>query len=68
MLCKYIKKLGKLGQTSTIRIAPVFNCYTGDIVCNAIKNLISDALIIINNFKIGDVNQKYPILIYFRKV
>jgi len=43
-LGKYIKKLGKLGQTSTIHKAAVFNCYTGDIVCDAIKNLISDAL------------------------
>ena len=41
---KYIKKLGKLGQTSPIQKAAVFNCYTGDIVCNIIKTQISEAL------------------------
>jgi len=43
-LRKYIKKLGKNGHSSTIHKAAVFNCYTGNIVCDVIQNQISDAL------------------------
>ncbi len=42
-LGKYIKKLGKQGEKSSIRKAAVFNCYTGDNVCKLIQNRISDA-------------------------
>lgn len=43
-LNKYIKKLGKPGQLSTIQKAAVFNCYTIDNVCKTIQDQISKAL------------------------
>ena len=43
-LGRYIKKLGKLGQASTIRKAAVFNCYTGNVVCNIIQGQLFKAL------------------------
>ncbi len=43
-LGRYIKKLGKNGYSSTIHKAAVFNCYTGNIVCNIIQNQISEVL------------------------
>ncbi|MFX1476727.1 MAG: flavodoxin domain-containing protein [Promethearchaeota archaeon] len=43
-LGRYIKKLGKLGQSSPIHNAAVFNCYTGNIVCNIIQDQLSKAL------------------------
>ncbi len=41
-LGKFLKKLGKHENQLSIRIAAVFNCYTGDIVCEMIENQISD--------------------------
>ena len=43
-LSNYIKKLGKLGRASTIQKAAVFNCYTGDNVCEIIQTEISKVL------------------------
>lgn len=43
-LSKYIKKLGKIGRSSTIHNAAIFNCHTGNDVCKTIQNQISDAL------------------------
>jgi flavodoxin len=43
-LRKYIKKLGKLRKSSTIYKAAVFNCHTGDNVCEIIQEKIVDAL------------------------
>ena len=43
-LRKYIAKLGKLGHSTTIHKAAVFNCHIGDDVCENIQNLISAAL------------------------
>ena len=43
-LGRYIKKLGKNVPSSTINKAAVFNCYTGDIVCNIIQNQVSEVL------------------------
>lgn len=50
-ISKFIKKLGKIGKLLTIHKAAVFNCYTGVIVCDIIKNQISDALPQINIFE-----------------
>ncbi|MFX0071186.1 MAG: flavodoxin family protein [Candidatus Hermodarchaeota archaeon] len=41
-LGKYIKKLGKHGNQTTIDKAAVFNCNTGDDVCVIIQNQILD--------------------------
>lgn len=43
-LIKYIKKLGKIGHSSTLRKAAVFNCYTGENVSELIKDHVSDSL------------------------
>ena len=43
-LAKYIAKIGKLGHSTIIDKAAVFNCHIGDDVCKNIQNLISDAL------------------------
>ncbi|MFX1277257.1 MAG: hypothetical protein ACFFAT_19715 [Promethearchaeota archaeon] len=43
-LGRYIKKLGKMGHSSTIRKAAVFNCYTGNDVCKIIQKQIFEAL------------------------
>lgn len=43
-LRKYIEKLGKLRQASTMQKAAVFNCYTGDDVSITIQNQIFTAL------------------------
>jgi len=41
-LGRYIKKLGKLGQSSTIHKAAIFNCYSGNDVCKIIQMQISE--------------------------
>ena len=43
-LSNYIKKLAKFTASSTPQYAGVFNCYTGEDVCDVIKNQISAVL------------------------
>ncbi|UYP46047.1 hypothetical protein NEF87_002332 [Candidatus Lokiarchaeum ossiferum] len=56
-LIKYVKKLGKIEHSSTIRKAAVFNCYTGEEVTKAMKGQISDSL---PNIELLD--QVFPVL------
>ncbi|WP_371806732.1 flavodoxin domain-containing protein [Candidatus Lokiarchaeum ossiferum] len=50
-LKKYVKKLGKISGSSSLRKAAVFNCYTEQDVSKTIKDQISNSLPNINVFE-----------------